>query len=263
MGRHGNDSRRHVRTVIVLCATAVLVVVGAATTWAVAKRGERSQAGSPVEAAAASPGPATPSASASTAATAPTSSTPTAATPTAGTPTATAAPSALLACRAEVRAGEAAVRAARSSYKHWSAHVQAQVGLDRGTLTVAEAEKIWARTKKFGDSDVTTFRSKKRAYDEKPKACAELPADLPPTYQEAADACTARSAAVATAVTAGDRVNDDWADHVALMERKDGMASSRYLEKWRAMVEEAPSDLKKFAKHYRAHTRAPSCELPG
>lgn len=267
MGRHGNERRRRVRAGIVVCATAVLAIVGVATTWAVATRGERSQVGGPVEAAAASPGAATPSAGGSTSGATPpktpsTSSTPAAATPTAGTPTATTVPSALLACRAEVRAGEAAVRAARTSYKHWSAHVQAQVGLDRGTLTAAEAKEIWARTKKPGDSDVATFRSKQRAYDEKPKACADLPADLPSGYQEMADACTARSAAVAKAVTAGDRVNDDWAAHVALMKRKDGTAGWRYLAEWRSMVEEAPPDLKKFAKRYRTYSQAPSCDLP-
>ena len=74
-----------------------------------------------------------------------------------GAATTTDAERALAACRAHVAAQERVADAAAATARSWASHTAAQLKLQAGELTVAQAEAEWERTKQRGPAEVRRF----------------------------------------------------------------------------------------------------------
>src|SRR6478752_4114270 len=113
----------------------------------------------------------------------------------------------LSACQHALTLGDAVADAADASHRDWGSHVQAQLQLDQGKITLAQTLALWAASKKPGPADVRAFTTARAAWAKASGACRAM------TTADRADAeaCMARHAAVQAVVTTGTDVNDEWA----------------------------------------------------
>lgn len=235
---------------MVVAAVALLVACGA---YALTRGDSPSSAGG-------SPSTGSSSSASTTPSSPPTSSTP--------STTATATPSAdplaapLAACRAEARAGDALARAAASSARDWGAHAGAEVSLDAHRISYAQAEKIWAASKKPGPADLAAFAAAKPVYAKAAGGCSTLAAAAAAPgvpASPAATACVARAKALAKVATTGTAVNSQWAAHQAQMRTKSTKAGPAYHAMWMGFVSDSKAVLAAYATAAGALAKAPAC----
>jgi hypothetical protein len=166
----------------------------------------------------------------------------------------------LAACQHALTLGDTVADAADASHRDWGSHVQAQLQLDRGKITLAQTLALWASSKKPGPSDVRAFTTARAAWAKASGACQTLATKATTTADRAdAAACMARRAAVQAVVATGADVNAEWADHLQMMANKAHTDPAAYSERWRQMVRQAPATLKAYAQARSRLAAAPRC----
>lgn len=169
----------------------------------------------------------------------------------------------LAACAKETAAGDKLVAAMQNSARDWRLHTEAQTKMDSGEYTRDQTLEVWADSKARGADDLKGVSAAKTSYDDAKGACADLEAvDVPDTYADAAGACTQRAAAMRTAIEDGLQVNQEWADHIEMMDNKDQMDGDAYHAQWMGMVDAAPGSLDDFASSSDDLSGAPDCSAP-
>lgn len=161
-------------------------------------------------------------------------------------------------CRSQLDAGDKAVKAAGASWSSWTGHTNADKDYRAGKISWDQTKKIWADTKKNGDSDVSGFTKANSTYQgSKSGGCDTIDRDsASPQVRD----CLERAGTLDKAVVAGRNVNGDWGKHVAMMKRKDHTNPETYLKEWRSMVSGAGPNQDAFAKARTAYDKAPSCD---
>ena len=166
----------------------------------------------------------------------------------------------LAACRHELTLGDAVAAAADASHRDWGSHVQAQLQLDQGKLTLAQTLALWASSKKPGPSDVRAFTTARAAWAKASGACQTMASPTTTTADRAdAAACMARRAAVQAVVATGADVNAEWAAHLQMMANKAHTDGASYSQRWRQMVQQAPATLKAYEQARSRLAAAPRC----
>lgn len=161
-------------------------------------------------------------------------------------------------CRTQLDAGDKAVKAASASWRSWTGHTNADKDYRAGKISWDQTKKIWADTKKNGDSDVSGFDKAYKPYvSAKSGGCDSI--DRGTASPQVRD-CLDRAGVLDKAVGAGRDVNGDWGKHVAMMKRKDHTNPETYLKEWRSMVSGAGPNQQAFAKARSAYDKAPSCD---
>jgi hypothetical protein len=182
------------------------------------------------------------------------------------TPTASpTVPGSLHACVSAVQQGAAAAARARVTVADWAAHVKAQTDLDAGRNTVAETERIWARTRARGPGGVTAFRAADAAYRRVAGACQQpLPADVDRSVAAAAATCRRASRQADLVLAAARGAVQDWAAHLeAMADRRSGrIGRAHAAEQWRAAYRAAPININRFDAAERVYRAHPPCEVP-
>jgi hypothetical protein len=183
-------------------------------------------------------------------------------------PTRTASPTvpaSLQACVAAVERGAAAVGRASATVADWVAHVKAQTDLDAGRNTMAETERIWARTRARGPEGVIGFRAADAAYRRVAGACPRPPpADVDSDLAAAVTRCRQASRQTDLVLAAARGAVQDWAAHLkAMADRRSGrIGPAHAAEQWRAAYRAAPININRFEvalRVYRAHS---PCGVP-
>ena len=170
------------------------------------------------------------------------------------------APAELAACADETAAGDALVAAMQSSARDWRLHTEAQRKMDAGEYSRDKTLQVWAESKARGPDDLKGVTAAKTTYDDARGACADLEqVDVPDAYADAADACVQRAAAMRTAIEDGLQVNQEWADHIEMMDKKDQMDGDTYHARWMRMVDAAPASLDAFVSSSGDLSAAPRC----
>ena len=166
----------------------------------------------------------------------------------------------LSACQHALTLGDAVADAADASHRDWGSHVQAQLQLDRGKITLAQTLALWASSKKPGPSDVHAFTTARAAWAKASGACQTMATKATTTADRAdAAACMARRAAVQAVVATGADVNAEWADHLQMMANKAHTDTAAYSQRWRQMVQQAPATLKAYEQARSRLAAAPRC----
>jgi hypothetical protein len=178
------------------------------------------------------------------------------------TAVAAAAVAAVAECSMSVALGRDAVEAARSSYSNWAGHVRAQIDLDAGTITREQAWARWTDTMATGDADIAEFRAARDIFDAQRDGCAQRPewasADGDPMLVD----CRSEFDAVSTAVAAAGGVVDEWAQHLEMMKAEEQVDPAQYGQRWRAMVESAPTVLDGLSQTSLELTQHANCPRP-
>ena len=277
MGRHSTGGPRAAALAV---AVTLVLVVGSAVAWAVVVVGARPEVasapsgttapgtqasagsqGTPASSGPASSGPAT----ATDRTTAPGSQTSTS-TPSTTTSTGTAAGragEALAGCARSLTVGDRLARAAAASARDWTIHTQAQVRLDKGTFTPAQAHAAWDASKARGPADVREFSAAAAAWSRARHGCEGVGAATRGTSLSGrGTACEARHAAVSPVVRTAGKVNAQWAAHLTMMAGKAHSDGASYHRRWLAMVRAAPPALDAYSAAAAGLTRAPRCPAP-
>jgi hypothetical protein len=165
----------------------------------------------------------------------------------------------LSACRHALTQGDAVADAADASHRDWGAHVQAQLQLDQGKITLAQTLARWASSKRPGPSDVHAFTTARADWAKASGACQAMAKAGTTADRADAAACLARSAAVRAVVAAGADVNAEWADHLQMMANKAHTDAAAYSQRWRQMVQQAPATLKAYEQARSRLAAAPRC----
>ena len=175
----------------------------------------------------------------------------------------------LAACQHELALGGAVATAADAAYRDWGTHVQAQLRLDRGEITLARTQALWASSKQNGPSDIRTFTTARAAWAKASGACQAMATTAPADGAGAAGtvaagrtgtaACMARHAAVQAVVAAGADVSAQWAAHLQMMANKAHTDAASYSRRWRQMVQEAPATLRSYEQARSRLAAAPRC----
>ena len=166
----------------------------------------------------------------------------------------------LAACQHALTLGDAVADAADASHRDWGTHVQAQLQLDQGKITLAQTLALWASSKKPGPSDVRAFTTARAAWTKASGACQSMASAATTTGDRAdAAACLARRAAVQAVVATGADVNAEWADHLQMMAHKAHTDAVAYSQRWREMVQQAPATLKAYEQARSRLVAAPRC----
>jgi len=166
----------------------------------------------------------------------------------------------LSACQHALTLGDAVADAADASHRDWGAHVQAQLELDQGKITLAQTLARWASSKRPGPSDVAAFTTARAAWAKASGACQTMASKATTTSDRAdAAACMARSAAVQAVVATGADVNAEWADHLQMMANKAHTDAAAYSQRWRQMVQQAPGTLRAYEQARSRLAAAPRC----
>lgn len=166
----------------------------------------------------------------------------------------------LSACQHALTLGDAVADAADASHRDWGSHVQAQLQLDQGKITLAQTLALWASSKKPGPSDVHAFTTARAAWAKASGACQTMATKATTTADRAdAAACMARRAAVQAVVATGADVNAEWADHLQMMANKAHTDTAAYSQRWRQMVQQAPATLKAYEQARSRLAAAPRC----
>jgi hypothetical protein len=156
--------------------------------------------------------------------------------------------------------GDRLAPAAGASYRDWATHVNAQLQLDRGRITLAETEAMWAASRKGGATDVRSFAAARAAWDKVAGACSSVSADATSATRAAVRACVDRYDAVRAVAARGAEVNEQWAAHLQMMADKAHTDGAAYSRRWRRMVQDAPPVLKAYAAARERMDAAPPCE---
>ncbi|MEO7069699.1 MAG: hypothetical protein ABI131_04320 [Nostocoides sp.] len=168
----------------------------------------------------------------------------------------------LAACQAEVTAGDALATAAAASARDWGAHAGAEVSLDAGLISYAQAEAIWGASKKPGAADLAAFAAAEPVYTKAASACPQLATAAAAAGSSApanVTACVARSQALAAVAKTGTVVNGQWAAHQAQMTTKATAAGPAYHQKWMNFVADSKSALAAYGTAAAALDKAPAC----
>lgn len=236
----------------------LVVLLGAALTWAVMKVQSSPGTAAPRPSATA---PLTPSSlTPETAATSSADTSSTSHSSTSGEEALATAQRTLSACAATVAAREQLARAAAASARDWATHTGAQRNLDSGMWTVAQARTAWASSKARGPEDLKQFAAAKAAIAAAPAGCRSVIADTTPTSLAArGKACAAREKALVAVASAGSVVNTQWAAHQKMMAAKAHTNEGAYHDRWVTMVVDSAAPLKRYAATAAALDRAPTC----
>jgi hypothetical protein len=152
--------------------------------------------------------------------------------------------------------------AAAASARDWGTHTGAQVNLDAGKWTLAQAKAAWAASKAHGAADLRQFAAAKAATRTEVgvTACPSVTADTAST-QLAADgrSCAARDRSLAAVLSTGAVVHSQWAAHLAMMADKTHTDAGAYHQRWATMVAQAKTPLQRYAAAATALSRAPVC----
>jgi hypothetical protein len=179
-------------------------------------------------------------------------------TPTA-TPASPAAVSAMNACRERVHAADDVLKQARTGVQHWEAHVDAEREAAKGSISIADRQRIFKETRLQGPGDQKRYADALRAYKKvgdascgKRKAAdAKVAASLAKCQQRA----RAQSPVLRTAADA----MDDWKQHLADMQRSRKVHVDNALQVWIEAYRSAPPNINAYEKAARAFKKAPRC----
>jgi hypothetical protein len=174
----------------------------------------------------------------------------------------TKARSALATCAAGVAAREQLARAAAASARDWGTHTGAELKLDSGTWTLAQAKAAWAASKAHGPADLQQFAAASAAVRTKSSAtaCRSVAAYTASTDLAAnGKRCAARDQALAAMASTGSVVHDQWAAHLAMMANKAHTEAGAYHDRWMAMVAQAQAPLTRYAAAAAVLARTPTC----
>ena len=165
-------------------------------------------------------------------------------------------------CRAHLAAREQLAQAAAASARGWRTHTSAQLKLDAGEWTLAQAQAAWDASRARGTTDVQRFAAAARAVrtGSGSTACRSVAADTASTELAAEGrSCAARDEALAAVGSAGALVNSQWAAHLTMMADKPHADAASYHDRWVAMVAQAQGPLQRYAAAAAALLRAPAC----
>lgn len=174
----------------------------------------------------------------------------------------TKAQRALVTCRADLAARERLAQAAAASARDWGMHTGAQIKLDSGAWTLAQAKAAWAASKARGASDIRQFAAAMTAVtnDSGATGCRSVMADTAPTELAAQGrSCASRDRALSAVASTGGVVHSQWAAHLAMMADKTHTDAGAYHNRWVTMVAQAQTPLQRYAAAATALSRAPLC----
>ena len=168
-------------------------------------------------------------------------------------------------CAYDVARADEAVTAGRAGIDGWQTHLQARTDMLAGTITEAEMENVWDRTRLAGPDHVRRFDAAVEAYDGV-TACERFDgANVGSAAQQwAAEDCTERARAADRAVTAAQAALREWTAHLRHMEefRDGGMTVGHAQHLWIAAWRKAPANIDAFDRARAVLDAAPRCVSP-
>lgn len=168
------------------------------------------------------------------------------------------APASFTACRSEVSRGDALAAAGAKIAADWQGHTSALTRLDKGQITVREADAIWKRTKLAGPADMARYRVATAASATSKGACAQM-GPLPKALAPGGVRCVQRANAQADVAAKVTPVSAAWAAHLASMKVKDDTPVGPYMAKWHQQVAGAPKILTAYRTAVSALSGSPTC----
>ncbi len=245
MAKARRAKARPVRGAVLIMAALALVAVAAVAAWKFLP-GSPTAAGPQVAASVRTTGPSTTPAAATT----PTR-------PTARPTPSAVAPRALVACRTKVQAGDAVLEAGRVGIGHWTSHVRAQTEADAQTISQAQMEGRFTKSRLAGPADQQRYTAALRAYDDADGSCRAV-SGADPTDAATLARCEQRHLAQQPVLDATAGVMADWDRHLRDMEHsRQGVVADPgavWLAAWRA----APANIDRYAKA-ASNFRPPAC----
>jgi hypothetical protein len=165
-------------------------------------------------------------------------------------------------CSMSVALGRAAIEAARAAYSNWAGHVRAQIDLDAGTISREQASARWTGTMATGDADIAGFRAARDVFDAQRDGCARRSEWAAADGDSMLVDCRSEFDAVSTAVAASGGVVDEWEEHLEMMKAEEQADPAQYGQRWRSMVDSAPTVLDRLSQTSLELTQHANCPRP-
>ncbi len=162
-------------------------------------------------------------------------------------PSTAKAQQALEACQQKVAAGDKVIEEAETGVGHWAAHVEAQRLADEGEIDIDELKARFKATRLKGPEDQKRYRDAVDAYEKEDGSCSGVE-DAPEAVAASLEKCASKSSDQEPVMSAGAKGMEDWASHLATMQRnKDGHVSDPQGE-WIRAYRAAPTNINGFEK---------------
>jgi hypothetical protein len=164
------------------------------------------------------------------------------------TPTANgAAVKAMDDCRDRVRAADRVLREAKPGVAHWEAHIDAQRQAEAHTISAAQQQAIFKRTRLPGPSDQKRYADAVNDLRRSEGPCREVDG-AEATIKTAMAKCQQRSQAQEPVLAAADEVMRDWSNHLADMQRSRETHVKNAQRVWIRAYRAAPENINAYEK---------------
>lgn len=162
-------------------------------------------------------------------------------------------PSAVQTCAQALERGREAVRAARAAVAGWAAHVEAELDVDAGRISRAQADKIWDETEAGGPDQVTAFQAAAERYRSVRASCGHAAsADVPGKLRPELAGCRELAALTDQTLAAARSALAGWKGHLRDMATGTGAALDAHA---------AVPDIERFRAAVRSYQRHDRCTL--
>ena len=155
------------------------------------------------------------------------------------------AQAALESCQAKVEAGDAVIDEAKTGVGHWAKHVDSQRQADLGNYTVEEMKAQFKATRLLGPGDQKRYRDAVNEYRSQDGSCEEV-SEAPAEIAEALEKCAERSSAQKPVMETGKDAMEDWASHLADMQRSKAGHFNNPQAVWLRAYRAAPTNINAF-----------------
>jgi hypothetical protein len=167
--------------------------------------------------------------------------------------------SAMKACRERVKAADEVLEQARTGVLHWEAHVGAEREAAEGTISIADRQRIFKRTRLQGPGDQKRYADALRAYDKvKDASCGNIrgaDSKMAATLARCQQRANAQAPVLRTAAAA----MGDWKQHLADMQRSRNVHVENAQQVWIEAYKAAPPNINAYERAARKFKKAPKC----
>lgn len=173
-----------------------------------------------------------------------------------------AATKAWAACTAQLEAGSALLDATDASAKSWQTHYGAQISFDQHEISRDKTLALFASSKAQGFAEVKSYDAAAAAYKAKASGCDGLAEAVGADQSDASAVCMAQAKAQDAAISAGSKVEDQWAGHMHKMVSTMYHGSTAYLGAWHKLVRAAPPVTSAWNDARSTYHQTPACSPP-
>jgi hypothetical protein len=170
-----------------------------------------------------------------------------------------AAVAAMKACRERVQAADDVLDEARTGIRHWEAHVDAERRAEAHTISIAERQAIFKKTRQKGPGDQNRYADARRAYDKVKHASCGKPSGADAKVMATMAKCQDRATAQRLVLKAAAAAMGDWKQHLSDMQRSRVQHNKDAQQVWLNAYKAAPRNLKPYEKAVRTFKKAPKC----